>query len=74
MSIGCGSGHPLFLEACCDVNWRNRKKTVRWERRNKEVNRRDEKKKDIKMVVSLYVFTGEKVVILENDTFIHNLI
>ena len=45
MGCGIGSGHPFIFEACCDENWRKREKTVRWEKRNKEVNRKDIKKK-----------------------------
>ena len=73
MNIGCGSGHHFIFEAYnayCDVNWRNREKIMRWDRRNKEVNSRDEKKKRTCMPMYLQ----EKVVTLDNDTFIHKLI
>ena len=45
MGCGTGSGHPFIFQAYCDINWRNREITVRWEKRNKKVNRRDDKKR-----------------------------
>ena len=58
--MGSRSGHSFIFEVCCDVNWKNREKIVRWERRNKEVNRKDEKKKNIKVMVYPCVFIREK--------------